>query len=54
MKEGEISRGVMASEKVCASYFNGMIVGVKVAEEVRWKDKNLWLNIGMFEMKIME
>jgi len=31
----------MVSEKVCASYFNGMIVGVKVAEEVRWKDKNL-------------
>ena len=44
----------MVSEKVCASYFNGMIVGVKVEEEVRWKDKNLWLNIGMFEMKIME
>ena len=44
----------MASEKVCDYYFNGMIVGVKVAEEVRWKDKNWWLHIGMFEMKITQ
>ena len=25
---------------------------LSVADEVRWKDKNLWLNIGMFEMKL--
>lgn len=38
----------------CGSQFSGRIVGVKVGEEVSWKDKKWWLKIRTFEIRIME